>query len=106
MIKQNAIKTLAVAFLICQGGLALADKHALTHSPKIPGAQGEVNVKKSKNGNYKVSFEVKHLAPPKEVDPSKSTYVVWVSPLNRKDSVQNVGALRVDEDLSGSLDPE
>jgi hypothetical protein len=68
-----------------------------------PGARGEVKVTQGNNGNSKVHVEVKHLAAPGEVLDGAAAYVVWVQSVDHVSPPQNVGELRVDGDLEGSL---
>lgn len=70
----------------------------------IPAAQGEVEVRasKSQNKNTRVEVRVEHLAEPGAVSPGANTYVVWARPEGGWE-VQNLGALRVGDDLSGTL---
>lgn len=68
----------------------------------IPAAQGEVRVSKAANNNTVVDVRVQHLALPGRVTPGANTYVVWARPEGEQ-SVQNLGALRVSADLTGSL---
>lgn len=103
MTKKPLINVLALALLLCDFACA-STKHTLAHSPRIPAAQGVVYIEKTKNDNTKISLSVKHLAYPKDIDPSKNFFVVWVTPQNREEAAQNVGALKVDKDLIGSLD--
>lgn len=68
----------------------------------IPAAQGEVRASKSENNNTVIEVNVRHLALPERVSPGANTYVVWARPEGAS-GVQNLGALRVSADLSGSL---
>ena len=68
----------------------------------IPAAQGTVKASSGKNGNTSLVIDVRHLAPPERVAAGATTYVVWAQPLG-EGSPQNLGALRVDEDLRGTL---
>lgn len=75
----------------------------MKNSERIPSAQGEVAASEEANGNTKVNVNVKHLAHPDAVAAKASTYVVWAQ--ESSDSrAQNLGALRVDKDLSGKLE--
>ena len=57
---------------------------------------------KGDNDNTVVRVRVKHLAPPYRVASDATTYVVWIQPAGAP--AQVVGALKVDDDLSGTLD--
>lgn len=74
----------------------------LTSSTEIPAAQGTVEATATDNGNTALVVTVRHLAPPERVTPGATTYVVWVRD-NAQGEAQNVGALKVDKDLNGSL---
>ncbi|MBL9036869.1 MAG: hypothetical protein JNG84_00010 [Archangium sp.] len=54
------------------------------------------------NGNTAVQVAVMRLAAPARIAPDASVYVVWVVPQNGEP--QNVGALRVNSNLEGTLD--
>ncbi len=75
---------------------------ALTAGPKTPAAAGQVSYEVSDNDNVKFTVDVKHLAAPDKVMGGATTYVVWVKAGDKP--AQNVGALKVDEELSGRLE--
>jgi hypothetical protein len=91
---------LALAQVACglTGGGA---KQTMLTSAEVPSGQGTVQTKSDANGNTELTLDVNHLAPPPRVVPDASVYVVWVSP--RGGSIQNVGALVVDNDQHGNL---
>jgi hypothetical protein len=64
--------TLAVAV-----PFANAKKFPLVASPSVPSTRGQVETGKDDNGNTKVKVEVEHLAPPENLTPAKTVYVVW-----------------------------
>jgi hypothetical protein len=76
----------------------------LGRSPETPAAEGTVNLRQTSNGNTKINLVVKHLAPPARIDPSSSVIVVWVRGLEAGALAQNLGALRVNKNLSGKLE--
>jgi hypothetical protein len=57
----------------------------------VPGAEGEVKVKKDNNNNYHIEVNVVNLADSKKLTPSKNTYVVWIE-TNDKGS-KNIGQI-------------
>lgn len=59
-------------------------------------------VTKGPNGNSRLAVTVRHLAPPDRLTPGAVGYVVWVTPLDAG-SPQNVGALKLDSNLTGAL---
>jgi len=75
----------------------------LTTAPEIPAAQSSVKVSSTDNGNTKLELVVQHLASPERVSSGATTYVVWVLGHEPSARPQNIGALRVDPDLNGSL---
>ncbi len=94
---------LAAALSACST-LGLGRKgQPLQVSEKDPSAEGTVQTSAGKNGNVRVSIVAKHLAHPERLDPPESTYVVWVQPHGGGGQAQNMGALKVDKDLTGTL---
>lgn len=73
----------------------------LTNTGLTPAAMGKVNTDNDRNGNTGVEVEVKHMATPQSLTPSKTAYIVWVQPRGKEPEV--LGALRVNSDLEGSL---
>lgn len=73
-----------------------------TAAEGIPAAQGEVKTAKAKNDNTTLTVTVQHLAPPGRVANGATTYVVWAQP-DGTETPQNIGALKVDDKLNGSL---
>jgi hypothetical protein len=76
----------------------------LTNGPMVPAAQGEVTVTEGENGNTKLALKVQHLALPEKVDAAATVYVVWVMANLEGSAPQNVGALVVDQALTGTLE--
>ncbi len=87
-----------------QNLLASGKTTPLQGSPDLPAAQGTLRTSTSKNGNTTIDVQVQHLALPNRVDPQATTYVVWIKGRGPDDRIQNLGALRVDRNLSGTLD--
>lgn len=75
----------------------------LTSSSDIPAAQSSVKVSTSDNGNTRIDLEVKHLAPPERVNPGATVYVVWARGNEAGARSQNLGALKVDDNLNGTI---
>lgn len=71
-------------------------------SPSIPAAEGYTEFGKARNGNTSIDLTVKHLANPEKLTPPAHNYVVWVR-ANQKADAQNIGALAVDDKLTGRL---
>ena len=76
----------------------------LGSSSEIPAAEGQVKLRQTSNGNTAIKLTVKHLAPPARIDPTSAVFVVWVRGLETGAQPQNLGALKVNKNLSGKLD--
>ncbi|MBE2249394.1 MAG: hypothetical protein IAE78_07570 [Myxococcus sp.] len=74
----------------------------MSGSADVPAAEGTVRVSAGANGNTLLDIEVLHLALPERATAGATTFVVWALPLGET-TPQNVGALRVDHDLRGTL---
>lgn len=86
---QFILLTLAGSLIL--GLSACSKKISFSKSSIVPAAEGKVKVKKDKNNNYSVSVSVDNLAQPKDLTPSRSTYVVWMeTPGN---ATKNIGQL-------------
>ncbi|MEO9185163.1 MAG: hypothetical protein ABI467_16820 [Kofleriaceae bacterium] len=72
-------------------------------SSAAPAAEGSAEVTAGPNGNSRLMVTVRHLAPPERLVPGATAYVVWVTPV-ADGTPQNVGALRLDSNLTGTLD--
>ena len=83
--------------------ISCAQKAVFKTSKVVPAAEGEVKVKKVKNGNYRIAVEIKNLASPEKLSPSKDYYVVWNK---SKEGTFNIGVLELDKDLNGILETE
>lgn len=68
-----------------------------------PAAQGKITADKADGGNTDLEVEVSHLAKPERVASGASDYVVWIQPQGSQ-NLQNVGVLRVDDDLEGKYE--
>jgi len=75
---------------------------AMHSASDVPAAQGTVKAALGDNGNTNVSIQVKHLAPPSKVASDATVYVVWIRAVDASD--QNVGALKLNSNLEGSLE--
>jgi hypothetical protein len=75
----------------------------MTVTEEMPAAEGRVKVGEADNENTALEVTVEHLAAPEKIAPEATTYVVWALATGT-DSAQNLGALRVDDDLKGSLE--
>jgi hypothetical protein len=86
--------------LLCTG-VASAKKYPLTADKSVPAARGQVDVGQDKNGNTKVEIKVEHLAPPENMSPPRSAYVVWFQ--ERGAEPTNQGALMPNKDLKATF---
>lgn len=77
-----------------------SSKQPMNTSAIVPGAEGTVSAKSAENDNTELTVKVKHLAPANKVATNATNYVVWVQPEGSR-TFQNVGALKVNEDLEG-----
>ena len=94
---------IALGALLAACATTPTNRVAMSTSADIPAARGTVTVTPTDNRNTRVQVEVQHLAPPSKVTPGATTYVVWAR-VPGEDQVQNLGALRVDRNLRGTLD--
>ncbi len=68
-----------------------ARKITFLTSTVVPAANGQVKVKKDKNNNYEIQIDIKNLAEPTKLQPSKRTYVVWMETDQR--NTKNIGQI-------------
>jgi len=88
-----------ITLLLAAAAWAREDK--LTNTGVAPAAQGKVITSTDSNGNTSVEIQVEHLANPQSLKPAKEAYLVWVQPSGQ--SAQLLGALRVGDDMKGSV---
>lgn len=87
----NPFRTLLVLLLAVVVLQACTPKMTFVNSTIAPAATGKIAVKKDKNANYVVSVEVANLAPSKNLDPPKNTYLVWMESNDR--TVRKLGQI-------------
>ncbi len=68
-------------------------KIAFDISTVVPGAEGQVKIKKDKNKNYSLDISVKNLAEAKWLTPPKETYVVWME--TERNGDKNLGQINI-----------
>ena len=95
--RSGSIYSLAGILLLAILLQSCTTKYVFNNSFVVPAAEGWVKVKKDKNHNFKVSLNVKRLADPKRLNPSKAVYIVWMD--TEQDGIKNIGQLKT----SGSL---
>ena len=78
-----------------------AGKISLPIPELLPPHEGKIITDNDRNGNTGVDIHVKHMATPQSLTPAKQTYLVWVQPRGKDPEL--LGALRVNENLEGSL---
>jgi hypothetical protein len=99
------MRKILVALLMTSGLLlsAWAGEHRMKNSSDlVPSATGKVDVDRDRNGNHVVKVRVYHLADPEKLSPARNSYVVWVQAKGK--DPENLGMLRVNKDLAGSLE--
>ncbi len=74
-------------------------KVKFTISPSVPAATAKGKVGKDRNGNTTVQFEVRNLALPEKLTPSRKFYVVWIQPPGQLP--ENRGRLTLNNSLTG-----
>src|SRR5690349_24504363 len=77
-------------------------KQPLHASSRNTSGEGTVEATRGENGNTDIEVLVKHLSSPSKVESDSSVYVVWLQPLGDAE-IQNLGALRVDDNLVGTF---
>jgi hypothetical protein len=82
-------------------GIGCAQKVAVRRSPDVPAAQAEAKITRTDNNNTRIELEVQHLAPPHNLTPRKSVYVVWAqAPQGR---TINLGQMIVGQDRASEF---
>jgi hypothetical protein len=76
--------------------------HELRPAQRNPAAVGNIKAKADDNKNTVLDVRAEHLAPPAALDPTLSTYVVWIRPVATQEFT-NVGQLLMRSDRSGRL---
>jgi hypothetical protein len=99
MRHRNIALFLLFSFLL--GISAWGREDRLVNTGAAPAAEGKVLTDNDRNGNTHVDVQVKHMATPQSLTPARQTYLVWVQPRGKDPEL--LGALRVNEDLEGSL---
>ncbi|HYP09776.1 MAG TPA: hypothetical protein VER03_26365 [Bryobacteraceae bacterium] len=97
---KRCMATLAFGLLLLSSA-ATAKKYPLTADKSVPAARGQVDVGRDKNGNTKVEIEVEHLAPPENLTPPRTAYVVWFQ--ERGAEPLNQGTLKPNKNLKATF---
>jgi hypothetical protein len=69
-----------------------ARKSTFLNSSVVPAAQGSVKVKTDNNKNYVIQIQIKDLADPGRLTPSKQSYVAWME--TDQGRTENLGFLK------------
>ena len=64
-------------------------KVSFVNSTVVPGAEGSVKVKRDKNQNYLIDLNIENLASPKQLTPSRHSYVAWIE--TKENGTKNIG---------------
>ncbi len=99
MRHRNLALFLFFTFLLA--AVAWGREDRLVNTGTTPAAEGKVISSNDRNGNTSVDIHVKHMATPQSLTPPKQAYLVWVQPRGKE--AELLGALRVNEDLEGTL---
>lgn len=68
-----------------------AKKVSFQTSSVVPAAQGSVKLTKDNNNNYGIKIYLANLAEPDRLQPSKSSYVVWME--SDDNVIRNIGQI-------------
>ncbi|MGH7874590.1 MAG: hypothetical protein ACREQO_20560 [Candidatus Binatia bacterium] len=81
--------------------IGCAQKIAVRRTAEVPAALAEAKITKTDNNNTRIELEVQHLAPPQNLVPKKSVYVVWAqAPQGR---TINLGQMIVGQDRASEF---
>ena len=86
-----------LCLLIILFSVSCARKISFGTSTVVPAAEGRVKIDKDNNGNQNIQVDIKNLAEPKRLTPSKSYYVVWME--TDEGTVKNLGRLNSETGL-------
>jgi hypothetical protein len=99
-VKGFAAAASTAVLLVAVAGCAKS--HELRPVDRNPAAVGTIKASADANKNTLLDVRVEHLAPPTSLDPTLSTYVVWIRPAAGGEFV-NIGQLAMQDDRSGRL---
>jgi hypothetical protein len=84
----SGILMFAIMFLI----VSCSTSESFLNSSVVPGATGDVKVKRDKNQNYVINLEVEDLATVDKLQTSKQMYVVWME--TERGNFENLGQMQ------------
>lgn len=87
---KNIIVAIAIAMMLFSFN-SCDSKIAFLNSAVVPAAEGYAKVKQDKNNNYVIKIHLENLAESTQLQPPKSTYVVWIETDNN--IIKNVGQI-------------
>lgn len=90
--------------LLCCSVLLLSSctrKFVMQNSGIAPAAKAVAKVDKGGDNNYSIEVKVTHLAPAKNLNPSKKTYVVWME--TDENGTKNIGQFQSNSGLFSKL---
>jgi hypothetical protein len=93
--------TLAILACCAAGVTQCAKKVTFPVSSAVPAAQAKAQISRDNNGNTQIELKVDYLAPPENLTPPRSAYIVWIQTPN--DEVVALGRLMVDSKRRGVL---
>lgn len=86
-----------IIFFLVFSLASCSKKISFQTSSVVPSAEGSVKVKKDNNNNYSIDLDIIRLADPKRLEPSKSTYVVWIE--TEQNGSKNIGSLNTSSNM-------
>ncbi len=93
----KSILSIGITLFLVFSLASCSKKISFQTSSVVPSAEGSVKVKKDNNNNYSIDLNVIRLADPKRLEPSKSTYVVWIE--TAENGSKNIGSLNTSSSL-------
>lgn len=101
--ERSTIPTILLAAVAAAYAAGCAGPEKLSASSALPAAEGTLRCGKAANDNTAIDLKVKHLANPDRLTPPAAVYVVWTK-ADKDAAPHNIGALAVDESLTGRLE--
>lgn len=86
------IIAIACAFVMVAFISSCARKMSFASSPVVPAATGSVKIKNDNNNNYTITVKTVNLAEPKDLTPSRNTYVVWME--DNSNAITSLGQIK------------
>ena len=99
ILRATGVGVLCLALTV----IGYAKDYPFTASTLVPAARGHVEFNEEKGGNNKVNIKAEHMAPPSNLTPPRTTYVVWFQ--ERDGSSPAIqGVLKVDKNLKAEFE--